>query len=104
MSAVKDYLYKNLSELSATQHNIMQVTFLVIQGSHGYDEKESFSSAVRIFDTLFNAHLTETMEVCYYFCDALVIAFGHILAIFYLVNVIFYTDENGSFSTTERCC
>lgn len=72
MSAVKDYLYKNLSELSATQHNIMQATFLVIQGSHGYDEKESFSSAVRIFDTLFNAHLTETMEVCYYFCDALV--------------------------------
>ena len=64
MSAVKDYLYKNLSELSATQHNIMQATFLVIQGSHGYDEKESFLSAVRIFNALFSTHLTERMEVC----------------------------------------
>lgn len=63
MTAVKDYLYKNLSLLSETQHNIMQATFLVIQGSHGYDEYEAIVTATKVFSILFDVHLTYKMEV-----------------------------------------
>ena len=63
MSAVKDYLYKNLTEISETQHNIMQAAFLVVQSSYGYDEIEALGTARKVFSILFSTYLSENMEV-----------------------------------------
>ena len=63
MSAVKDYLYKNLTEISETQHNIMQAAFLVVQSSYGYDEVKALNTARKVFSILFSTYLSENMEV-----------------------------------------
>lgn len=63
MSAVKDYLYKNLTEISETQHNIMQAAFLVVQSSYGCDEVEALNTARKVFSILFSTYLSENMEV-----------------------------------------
>lgn len=62
MSTVKDYLYKNLSELAETQHHIMHATFLVIQCNRP-GTMETLAIARKVFTTLFNSHLTKQMEV-----------------------------------------
>jgi hypothetical protein len=63
MSAVKDYLYKNLTPLSEAQHNIMQTVFLIIQSGHGYDNMDSLLTAIKIFTILFEKYLTDNMEL-----------------------------------------
>ena len=62
MSAVKEYLYKNVTEVAETQHHIMHATFLLIHCSPPASI-EVISNAQKVFKTLFNQHLTEQMEV-----------------------------------------
>ena len=76
MTAVKDYLYKNLSPLSETQHNIMQATFMVIQSSHGYDQYEAVLTASKVFSILFSTNLTEKMEVGLHCNESLLLFFN----------------------------
>ena len=63
MSTVKEYFYKNVSDLAETQHHIMHATFLLIDCSPPMDTTEIISNAQKVFKTLFRNHLTEQMEV-----------------------------------------
>ena len=66
MSAVRDYLYKNFTELSETQHNIMHATYLVIMSHYNQDDRDILSIAQRVFTILFKAHFSEKMEVIFH--------------------------------------
>ena len=63
MLAVKEYLYKNLTELSETQHNIMHATYLTMQCNESMDDDLLLASARRIFTGLFEQHFTDGLEV-----------------------------------------
>ena len=66
MSAVRDYLYKNFTELSETQHNIMHATYLVIMSHYNQDDRDILTIAQRVFTILFKAHFSEKMEVIFH--------------------------------------